>query len=313
MTTRDIDHLIKLASENIDKGVIEEPRYWWDSITLLSDSRVSKGDPNAFINGEEFPVRITQVAFALRPNAAFTSGIEERLLQRCAVRMIWHDQYYMARLPAPVPLWGNKVTASPYALGRGFASTQFDRPVILSARDSLRFRVAIEGTMPQGAQYLLVQAGVHGVGLQSKRPYFLHSYQTVSATQVSNLPTADFRNDGAEPIALSEMSISCAFDNDGDGGGDIRRVRVNISQLGNGTGREWMSTPLIGSPSPAPLGQMPASLLGLTEGRCVVHQLPGDGIIFEPGEGITLEGFSLDTSADGLDLMVGLSGWVALV
>ena len=38
-----------------------------------------------------------------------------------------------------------------------------------------------------------------------------------------------------------------------------------------------------------PTNLIPAQLLGVLSGRAVVHKLPGDGLIWEPGEGIAVE------------------------
>lgn len=303
---RDIDHLIKLASENIDRGVIEEPRFFFDQITLTSI--LSKNDPNAFLNGEEFPVRITHAIFGFRtPDSGAIP--EERLLQKAGVRMVFHDQYYQSRQFAPVPLWASKVTTGPTALAQGFATYTFDRPVILSARDSLRVQVALEFE-PDGAKRISV--GVHGVGLQSKRPYFFQSYRDVGDAIPIVLPTGDFRNDGAEPIGLTDLVISVsAPTGDFVGAGDIRTVRLQVRQVGNGTGRDWAGTPVLQATG-VPIPQMPAHLWGTTQGRAVVHRFPGEGLLWEPNEGVQMEAIALDTDAEDKNLLICLAGYVSL-
>lgn len=303
---RDIDHLIKLAAENIDHGVIEEPRFYFDQITL--QSILSKNDPDAFINKEEFPVRITHALFGLR---TYDDGTipEERLLQKAGVRMVFHDQYYQSRAFAPVPMWVTEVTAGAPALSQGFSTYTFDRPVILSARDSLRVQVALESD-PDGSQR--VSVAVHGVGLQSKRPYFFSSFRDLNNTTPIVLPQGDFRNDGAEPVALTDLVIATsAPTGDFVGAGDIRTVRLQVAQLGNGTGRNWCGTPILQS-SGATIPQMPAHLWGMSQGRAVVHRFPGQGLLWEPNEGVTMEAVALDTDAADEDLLICLAGYISL-
>lgn len=303
---RYIDYLVRLAAKNVAKGVIEEPRVYFDAFALLPNGVVSEGDRNTFINGEQFPVRVTHATFAIRPDYNEATGLDERQIQRMGVRFTFHDQYYQSRVFAPAPLWANKVVTGPVALAPSFSSHTFDRPVILSARDSLRVTIALE-TQPQTGR--TVSVSFTGVGLLSKRPYFLGSEVLVSDTAPHVLNTADFRNDGAEPIALTDWVVHCSADvADPVGAGDIRQVRVQIRQVGNGTQADWC----IGPTSPAPLAQCPATLLGTTQGRAVVHRFPGEGLIFEPGEGIIVQGIALDQSSEGLVLACGLTGYIAL-
>jgi hypothetical protein len=305
-TGRYIDWLVNLAAKNVAKGVIEEPRTYFDSIFLLPNGVVSDGDRNVFINGEQFPVRITHAAMAIRPDFQQGSGLDERDIQRMGMRFTFHDQYYQSREFLPVPLWATKVVAGPAALASGFSSQTFDRPVILSARDSLRVQVALEAAP---ATPRVVSVSFTGVGLLSKRPYFLGSEVELSDTAPVVLNTADFRNDGAEPIALTDWVIHCSSERDNaTGAGDIRLVRVQVRQIGNGTGADWF----VGPTSP-PLSQCPATLLGTTQGRAVVHQFPGEGLIWEPGEGIVVQGLALNSGVEGLSLAVGLSGYICLV
>lgn len=302
---RHIDYLVKLASDNVCKGVIEEPRFYYDTMTLLTNGQTSEGQRDTFRNGEQFPVRLTHAVFALRPDFDQNLGTDERLIQRVGLRMTFHDQYYMSRDFVPVPLWSNKVVAGPSAITTGFSSYTFDRPVILSARDSLRVTVALEST-PTTPRRVVVS--VTGIGMLSKRPYFLASEVELSNTNPVVLDSADFRNDGTEPVALTDMVLHCGAETeDATGAGDIRQLRVQVRQIGNGTQADWG----IGPTSP-PLAQCPATLLGLTEGRAVVHRFPGDGLIWEPGEGIIVQGIALASSTEGLELATALVGYISL-
>ena len=303
---RYIDYMVKLAAKNVAKGVIEEPRAYFDSITLLPDGVVSNGDRNTFINGEQFPVRLTHATFFVRPNYVEESGFDLRAMQRMGVRFTFHDQYYQSREFKPLPLWATKVVTGPQALTPSFVSHTFDRPVILSARDSLRVQVALESTSRSPRR---VSVSFTGVGLLSKRPYFLASEVELTNQAPTILDTVDFRNDGTEPIALTDMVAHCGAEaEDPIGAGDIRQLRLQCRQIGNGTGADWY----IGPTSPAPLSQIPATLLGTTQGVAVVHQFPGDGLIWEPGEGIIVQGIALDATTENLNLAVALTGYISL-
>ena len=61
---------------------------------------------------------------------------------------------------------------------------------------------------------------------------------------------------------------------------------MSIRQVGNGTQAQWISGPSSAVP---PLSRVQATLLGVTTGRAVVHQFPGAGLYWVPGEGITAE------------------------
>lgn len=303
---RYIDYMVKLAAKNVAKGVIEEPRAYFDSFTLLPDGVVSNGDRNTFINGEQFPVRLTHATFFVRPDFLQRSGFDLRQMQRMGCRFTFHDQYYQSREFKPLPLWATKVVTGPQALTPAFSAYTFDRPVILSARDSLRVQVALES---QPTSPRRVSVSFTGVGLLSKRPYFLASEVDLADQAPTTLDTVDFRNDGTEPIALTDMVAHCGAEAfDPVGAGDIRQLRIQIRQIGNGTGADFY----IGPTSPNPLSQMPAALLGTTQGIAIVHQFPGDGLIWEPGEGVVVQGIALDQSAELLNLAVALTGYISL-
>lgn len=311
MTQRDVDHLVNLAAENICNGVIEEPRVYFDTIPLSANGLISTGDPSTFINGEQFPVRVTHVSFALRGriiDGTFTLP-DERLIARAGVRFVFHDSYYQTATFVPPPLWSDKIVAGPVALTPSTSTYTFDRPLVLSARDTLRVQVALEAAPAQGTSRR-VTVGFHGIGIQSKRPYFLSSSRDVTTTVATVMQGADYRNDGAEPIAITDMVCQLSAQSDDDiGVGDIRLLRVQVNVVGNGTGAQWF----IGPTTPTPISQCFAPLLGFTLGRAVVHQIPGEGWLWEPGEGIRVEAIAIDSSSEQIPLLVGLGGYISLV
>jgi hypothetical protein len=308
---RDVDHLVELAATNISAGVIEEPRVYYDQIELQTNGIISTGDPNVFINGEQFPVRITQIAFGLR-GATFDDVFvlpDERLLQRVGVRFVFHDAYYQTATFVEAPLWATKVVTGPAGLSPGQVSYVLDRPVILSARDTLRVTVALE-TPTDAETTMTASVGFYGTGLQSKRPYFLSSKRELSTIVPQVMQGADFRNDGTEPIALTDMVVRLSSQSDNPvGAGDIRLLRVQVQQIGNGTGAQWF----VGPQTPTVVSQCFGGLLGFTQGRMVVHQIPGEGFLWEPGEGITLEAVALDADAEGEILVAACGGFISLV
>lgn len=312
MEQRDVDHLVELAAENICNGVIEEPRVYFDAITLQANGLPSSGDPSTFINGEKFPVRITQISCALRGQLNDQDAFvlpDERLLQRVGLRLVFHDSYYQTSTFFPVVLWSDKIVSGPQALSPAYSSYQFDRPVVLSARDALEVRVALEAATDAGTTRK-ASVAFYGTGIQSKRPYFLGSSRDLSSTAPVTMSGADFRNDGAEPIALTDMVVSLsAQSNDAVGAGDVRLLRVQVRQIGNGTGSQWF----IGPTTPTPISQCFAPLLGFQLGRALVHRIPGEGFLWEPGEGVRVECSALDSTVDGEIVIVGLGGYISLV
>lgn len=309
---RDIDYLVALASENVRQGIIEEPRAYFDTFTLLADQVETPGAPDVFINGEQFPVVISQLSAYMRPNFLAQPPnltLDERFIQRMGLRLTFHDQYYMSRNFVPMPLWLNKVVSAGDLVSQGTSAWTFERPFVLSARDSLRVVVALEST-PSANNTRRVTVSFTGTGMLSKRPYFLSQSVDLGGTIPVILPTQGFRNDGAEPIAITDMATHCGGEDKApSGAGDSRQLRFNVRQIGNGTQADWFEGPTV----PLPLNQMPAPLAGFTSGRALIHRFPGKGLLWEPGEGITMDAVALDPSVVGLELGVALSGYISVV
>lgn len=299
---RYIDHLVELAAKNLKDGVIEEPRGYWDEITLNAPNVISECAPNVFENGEQFPVRLTHLTAAMPE-----SSVDERLIQRVGLRLTFHDQYYMGRDHAPVPLWLNENVAAGDLITDGASSQVFDRPVILSARDSLNVRVQLIDA-PDAARR--VSVSFTGTGMLSKRPYFFSDEVDLTNVQPTALDTSRFRNDGVEPIALTDWAVHCGAElGDATGNGDIRQVRVNVRQIGNGTQAQWFQ----GRTVPTPRERLPAVLMGTRTGRAVVHRFPGQGLLWEPGEGITVDALALTADVESAIVAVALHGYISVI
>lgn len=309
---RDIDYLVALASKNVREGIIEEPRVFYDTFVLQADEIETASHPDVFINGEQFPVVITQLSAAIRPDftqVAPNPTLDERFIQRVGLRLSFHDQYYQSRNFVPMPLWLNKVVAAGDLVTQGSSAWTFERPFVLSARDSLRVTVALEST-PSVDNVRRVTVSFTGTGMLSKRPYFFSQSLELDGTVPAVLPTQGFRNDGAEPVAVTDMAVHCGGESFGASAeGDIRQLRFNVRQIGNGTQADWFEGPSV----PLPLNQCPAILTGYTSGRAIVHRFPGKGLLWEPGEGITMDAVALDPSVVGFELAVSLSGYIAVV
>jgi len=174
--------------------------------------------------------------------------------------------------------------------------------------------VAVALEEDPGATARRVAVSFTGIGMLSRRPYFLESDASVGDLNQVILPTDNFRTDGAEPVIITDMAINCsALLNDPDTDlGDVRMVRVQVRQVGNGTNADWFTGPIGVTP---PLPQCPAALLGMLTGRCIVHEFPGDGLLWEPGEGLSVEMAELPGStrdAAGIRMAIGFFGFVSV-
>ncbi len=302
-------NLVQLAQGNLDLGILHEPRMFYDVVTLDPDGAITNGHAEVFKNGEQFPIRLTHLTASLpvRENGAEPPQVDEREIQRIGLTMRFHDQWYMNQEFLPIPLWGNKVVAAAPQVSVGTSTWRFDVPFILSARDTLTVQVALAET-PSSARQVTVT--FTGIGMLSGRPYLLSATRLLDSDTATIMPTTNYRNDGSEPIIVSEMTanVSAPID-DQDPTGDIRQLSLQVRQVGNGTNADWFQGPIN-----VDADLMPASLLGVRSGRAVVHQFPGDGLIWEPGEGIDirLRGFPTVEEIPNVNVNIALSGYITI-
>ena len=304
---RFVDSLVRMAAQRVCEGVIEEPRLFFSTITLDAAGLVTRQpNDNIYRNGEKFPVRITHAIAAMRVDFANAATDDDRLLQDVGLRFTMHDQYYQSRDLLPLPLWSNKIVAGPRLTSRATSAWMFDRPFVLSARDSMVVKLQVTPPAPDEDSGKLCSVGFTGTGLLSNQPYFWGSSLAVEDGTVHTLPTGDFRNDGAEPIAITDMTAHCgAASSANDANGDIRRLDIQVQQNGNGTNTEWLQ---------GDAARCPAIMLGLHTGRAMVHRFPGDGLQWEPGEGLTVEAQALTPAkTGGKDVTIALVGYVAVI
>jgi hypothetical protein len=287
-------YLIKLAETNIAKGVIEEPRIYTETFfTNGEDIEEAQADSLTFVNGEKFPVRI------LYMTANCTAGqgegslpaagvFGERAIQTIGLRMRFHDQFYMRPQFTRLPNWSTHVVASSDANSPFTSSHKTWRPVVLSARDSFQVQVKPTGgllSIPDPSEDVPWQftTTFTGVGIFSKRPYILSSKKQLVDLTTVQLDVADFKNDGAEPILITDVTHNAvAILENAPVVPVLPFVSVGVKQIGNGTNADWVvSKPGVGNLAAAPVW-------GSYSGRALVHRFPGQGLIWEPGEGIEI-------------------------
>jgi hypothetical protein len=314
MTSERMKDWIAKTSKNIlVDGVLYEPRVFTDTFTLTSaDSNIVAGTPNQFVNGEQFPVILKwMTAYALAGDTG-RGGVlaDPRLIQRVGMRVKYHDQYYMSRTFAPIPLWHNTQTSAPAYEAPSTSAWDFDMPVVLSSRDSLQVTVASLDASAQTS--VRAEVGFHGVGLLSQRPYFLQGNITLLNGLPQNLSTTFFRNDGSEPIVLMGCVVAQTLLT-GDIGTTLPLANLSLQfkQVGNGTNATWVQAPI------AQGGRVPGVLLGQKSGFAVVHELPGEGWQWRPGEGVEIDMQNLGIpagieSANTLTVGVALIGYIAV-
>lgn len=291
-TNNYLDYVIQLAKgPTLEEGVVNEPRLYYDALSVLPDPTVeTAGTPDAIYNRELFPVRLTHMTAAIGWGVAELS-FPPILIQMYGLQLRYHDQFYMNSNPVAIPAWCNKVVAAPDVSSAAMSAWDFiasgSRPPILSKQDTFQVDVRCDDQVPDfvdAENPLAVTVTFTGFGILSRRPYLFSG--TANLTEVltrKSISASNFRNDGNEPIIITDMTVLVGPQSDDDVflGGDIRRVSLNVRQVGSGTGSWWFA----GTKNDS---LCPASLLGVTTGRAVVHQFPGVGQLFGPADGMSL-------------------------
>lgn len=310
-----VEYVLRTAQGGlIRQGVINEPRMLFDELTLPSgangSAEIVNGNPGVFVNGEQFPLRITHMTATVRHPAP------EVLLQTIGIRLNYHDQWYMNPRFLPVPVFGNKSTAAPEPASSATAHWDFvanGQPFVMSARDTLVVRVQLQVVPASTGAKLTANVTFEGIGTMSRRPYILNGQIDLDDLAAIDIPTANFRNDGVEPIAITDMTVNLSGPDLSSPQGFVSNLRFNVTQVGNGTGVRWFSGPV----APVNIQLAQATLAGVTTGRALVHQFPGDGFIWEPGEGLTLQAQPrVNNLLDGgnpVVLCLGLCGYIMVV
>jgi hypothetical protein len=317
--------LVAFAAVNHGKGVLIEPRFYYDFLdfstfdTDVSTPPVYNGDGATFSNAEKFPVRLTHV-IASPMYAPLTVGVVDPVAvlrytyneaaQGVDLRLERYQEFYMNENRIRLPGWCNTYTAPPLSVGNSVASCRFHQPLVLSSRDTLHVTVEqILGAQPVmiglvESEPITVSGGTGvtvtatGVGLRSGRPYQFGAFQTfpTNGPLTQLLDPSQFQNIGGEPVAIVEMALQVGPGNTvgasvADAATsaalyDTRLYRLQVKQVGNGTGNNWMRGPSL----PTPVVRMPSSLFGTQTGNAIVHTFPGDGLTLEPGETLRAQG-----------------------
>ena len=303
--------LVQLATGTIERGVLQEPRGYFDLIAVNNDPNIlAQSEDGVFLNGENMPVRITHMTATLGYlDTDQGAVVDERLLQRVGMRMIWHNSNYMNPEFLPLPLWGNICTGTSPAIWESTCSWMFPVPFILSARDTMVVTVSI-AQQPVAPATQTAYATLDGIGMLSGRPYLLSGRRELATTNEGSMNTGFFQNDGGEPIIVRGGTVHLGAATDQvDPTGDIRNLSIQVQQAGNGTSAQWFKGPV----DPTPV-LMPAPLFGVTTGRAVVHRFPGDGMIWEPGESLNVQvqGLTANSPQDVV-AAIGLFGYIVII
>lgn len=285
-----VDYVLRMSQRGVlRQGVINEPRAFYDEIVVNPLGTETNGSPGVFSNGEEFPVRLTHMLAAIRyldTDVDDPAVADPRMIQQIGLRMVFHNEFYMNPTFLPLPIWANKAVAPPVQVDSAISAWDFvanGQPFVLSARDTLQVQVQLRD-FAAPANPVPVTVAFTGFGMLSKRPYILNSRIALDDLAPITMDTIDFRNDGTEPIVITDMTVNVGAEEGVEPRGNIDRVSFNVRQVGNGTNGDWFRGPT----TPVAINRMQATLAGLTTGRAIVHQFPGDGVIWEPAEGITL-------------------------
>ena len=275
MNPERMNAIIEAAKEQLDTGVMYEPRAYVD--VIVSDSGVepipavgaiipSQAQVRPLMNSEQFPVRITHVvaSVVVDPTSSPT------FLQRIGGRLRYNDRYYPNAGFLPLAGWQNKATALPSFLGASQATWVFDKPNILSAEDTLTVTASINA---DGLGDRTVYVHFHGFGLFSRRPYIISSHVFLDATNgafTSDANTTTYRDDSSEPIALYQMVVSVTPGADvvTPFVGDLKQVVVQVKQRGNSSRAQWVGNLI--TPFTRTHAGMPGVLFGTDGGIAYV-------------------------------------------
>jgi len=303
------DRIQLLAADTVCVGRLNEPRAYFDTVTVpetASTSEIFPGSSAVFRNNEDFPVQIKWLVIGTNWLDGQNNPVDERFLARIGLRIRQHDHYYMSRQLVACPLWSNTLSTAPLSISNAGVTWTFTHPVVLSARDTFQVRVALTAA-PVASR--TVRVAFHGVGRLTSRPYFFESQAVLTNAVVTTMDTAPFRNDGAEPVDIQFMVANVSSEpSDADPTGDSRAATIQINQVGNGTNADWIKGPVF----PTPILRPPVSQLGCTLGRSIVHQLPGSGWVWEPGEGVQIDLARLGTLDTDTPVTISMLGHISV-
>jgi len=294
----------RLAQRNLAEtdAVGFEPRVLYDVFAFDGSTEIVFANPNIFRNGERFPIRITHILAQMLDETIGQQvpvGGDERMVQRYAMRIRAHGNFYMNSTHAPLPVWHNVPVASSDVVTFAQATWCLDKPFVLGNRDTFQVQYRFVAGVTSGENQR-VSVSFEGRGLYTRQPKRLvgTALFTATATQdgtaVQTMDIESFRNDGTEPLEIERVVIHQApYTDTANPTGNVRNVRIRIKCNGNGTGSWWIA----GSPTLLN-DHVPAPLLGTGTTRAIVHKLPGDGWLWYPNEGVRPEIRSFETTRE---------------
>ena len=327
-----------LAAKNVFDGILFEPRLKVQLFDFTSTDQVRPlaSDDSVFINAEQYPVRITHLVAAIRDGGTLETDAggsnDARLVQRIGLRIRAHDTYYMNDQYVNLPLWATERVAAPDVVTRSTSSWRLAfgkrrrdaaggihgrTGTFMGDRDSFEVKLALEYPVDAETEVdLTVGVTFHGVGAISRRPKHLagtYTFEPADGTASRQIPIEQFRNDGTEPLEITDVTVQVQAPSGSAGSdpvGNIRRVRMSIRQIGNGTNQRWTTT------TAESVQLVPASLWGLSTGRAIVHELPKNdddypGWLWDPNQGLTLEVLP-NASTVRCGVYIGLAGHIVV-
>lgn len=267
-----------------------EPRCYFQEYVFATDQELSFPDTTAWRNGEQFPVVITHITAAMRGNRnrsdeQYPQQGSPWLINDYSMRIESHDTAYMSSSYLPLPTWHNVRNAASDVFGASTSSWIFDKPMILGNRSSFKVQVRLERPpidFEGGATSRSCSVKFDAIGVNTGRPYTLGDALTLDSDSTGTFKSSRLQNVVGEPLRV----IGCAFSLGSEAPGfmaDITQLRCRISVDGTGTSQSWTYG---GGQPPFPHEYVPVSLLGITSGICVCHRVPGNGWIWEPGQGV---------------------------
>lgn len=321
MDDRIKDEIYLQAKQNVCDGVLYEPRMYCDIFRLTAQTAVA-GSPDVFRNGEENPVRITNMMAAIR-STSVSSPSDDRRIQRVGVRLRDHDDWYMSPEFVPMPHLHNVVTAPVDTMAQNVASWTFERPVLMAKRDAFEVKIALDAAIPSSDGTAQIAVAFHGVGALSRKPKQLTGYveyENADGTRLKTIPTDYYRNRGSEPLEINMIVISAGPGSTASAPiGTIRNTRLSVRQIGSGTLTRWTICPVTSVPTNPLIDQtIPAVLWGQSVGRCLIHRFPDasngqPGWLWYPNQGLQPELQSLvDLDDETLEVYFAMSGYAII-
>ena len=298
-------------------GNYYEPRIYYDTLRLITTGAGQQGvfNPAAFKNGEQFPVHLTHLIFAIRQYGGGDDpavGTSETLAQRIGLRLTEYSSYYMTDTFTPLPSWGNVPVGLGDPYGASMSVWNFMRPILLPFRASLYVYSYLENT-PTEDTSRRVAVSFHGQRDISRQavelPGFINQDVAVDIERRIT-PAINYSNDGSEAIAIEGMTINVdGLSDDLTDVGNIRQARIRFGLEGAGTTSDFTKTSVL-NPTVGDRG-CPAQLLGPSGGRSIVHRIPRGGWILHPGHGFQIEARYLQP-VSSVDVCVGAIGYLVI-